>query len=77
MEHQVGVVGTDGGLMTSQTSAALGSAALPFLPTPMDLGTTWGRGLTGDTKRTSFCCLPSCEADLALIACYLILRSIV
>ena len=45
--------------MTSQTSAALGRAALPFLPTPMGLGTSCGTGLTGDTKRTTFCCLPS------------------
>ncbi len=31
--------------MTSQTSAALGRAALPFLPTPMGLGTSWGTGI--------------------------------
>ena len=45
--------------MTSQTSAALGRAALPFLPTPMGLDTSWGTGLTGDTKRTTFRSLPS------------------
>ena len=58
-ERQVGVVGTDGGSTTTQTSAALGRAALPFLPTPMCLDTSWGTGLTGDTKRTIFCCTPS------------------
>ena len=45
--------------MTSQTSAALGRAALPFLPTPMGLETSWGIGLTGDTKQTTFRSLPT------------------
>lgn len=62
MERQAGELGTEGGLMMWQTWAALGSTAVPFLPTPLGLGAFWCIGFTGETRRTIFCCLPSCDA---------------